>query len=65
MDSKTAIAHLTNDSHTSHQHGLECLNFRELRDREWEIIVEHTFREGNHATYYSLGYGYPSGSHKV
>ncbi|CAN1339694.1 Putative ribonuclease H protein At1g65750 [Linum perenne] len=67
LDSKAAIALLNNISNTSHQHGLESLSFQELRDREWELVVEHTYMEGNHVDDYlaSIGYDYPFGSHTV
>ncbi|CAN1191313.1 Putative ribonuclease H protein At1g65750 [Linum perenne] len=35
--------------------------------RDWEVVVRHTYREGNRAADFlaSIGYGYPFGSHSV
>ncbi|CAN1759813.1 Putative ribonuclease H protein At1g65750 [Linum perenne] len=67
LDSKAAISLLTGTGDTSHQHGLEVLQFRELCNRDWIIRTKHTYREGNHAAdlLASLGYGYPLGSHTI
>ncbi|CAN1164598.1 Putative ribonuclease H protein At1g65750 [Linum perenne] len=67
LDSKAAISLLTETRDTSHQHGMEVLQFRELCDRDWIIKTKHTYREGNHAVdlLASLGYGYPLGSHTI
>ncbi|CAN1136187.1 Putative ribonuclease H protein At1g65750 [Linum perenne] len=67
LDSKSAISLLTKTRDTSHQHGMEVLQFRELSDRDWVIKTKHTYREGNHAAdlLASLGYGYPLGSHTI
>ncbi|CAN1813020.1 Putative ribonuclease H protein At1g65750 [Linum perenne] len=67
LDSKAAISLLTETRDTSHQHGMEVLQFRELCDRDWIIKTKHTYREGNHAANLlaSLGYGYPLGSHTI
>ncbi|CAN1785138.1 hypothetical protein LINPERHAP1_LOCUS16780, partial [Linum perenne] len=50
-----------------HQHVLEVARFKELRDRDWNLVVQHTYSEGNKAADYlaSIGYGYPVGSHTV
>ncbi|CAN1787029.1 Putative ribonuclease H protein At1g65750 [Linum perenne] len=67
LDSKVAISLLTNITDSSHQHGLEILQFKELCQREWLVEVKHTYREGNHAADFlaSIGYGYPFRSHIV
>ncbi|CAN1756558.1 Putative ribonuclease H protein At1g65750 [Linum perenne] len=65
LDSIATLTLLQNDNSTNHQHGMESLLFRELRDRDWTVITKHTYREGNHAVDYlaSMGYNYPLGSH--
>ncbi|CAN1130258.1 Putative ribonuclease H protein At1g65750 [Linum perenne] len=67
MDSKAVISLLTSADMSTHQHSVEKLEFQELIRRDWEIQVEHTFREGNQTADFlaSLGYGYPFGSHTV
>ncbi|CAN1142804.1 hypothetical protein LINPERPRIM_LOCUS26186 [Linum perenne] len=49
------------------QHGMETLRFRELISRNWEVTIEHTYRERNCAADFlaSLGYDYPFGSHMI
>ncbi|CAN1181912.1 hypothetical protein LINPERPRIM_LOCUS40578, partial [Linum perenne] len=48
-------------------HGLESIKLRELVNWDWTVVVQHTYREGNHATDYlaSIGYDYPFGSHTI
>ncbi|CAN1183517.1 Putative ribonuclease H protein At1g65750 [Linum perenne] len=67
LDSMAAVQLLTNSREPNHQHGMETLRFRELISRNWEVIIEHTYRERNCTTDYlaSLGYDYPFGSHMV
>ncbi|CAN1849718.1 Putative ribonuclease H protein At1g65750 [Linum perenne] len=67
LDSQAAIALLTSTGNTEHQHRTEVIRFKELRDRDWEVKIEHTYREGNFATDYlaSLGYNVGFGSHLV
>ncbi|CAN1800931.1 Putative ribonuclease H protein At1g65750 [Linum perenne] len=67
MDSMAAISLLKEVHHTSHQHGLEILQLRELCERDWMIRINHTYREGNHADDFlaSTGYDYPLGSHTI
>ncbi|CAN1218807.1 Putative ribonuclease H protein At1g65750, partial [Linum perenne] len=67
MDSRAAIALLTNASETPHQHAMEAFEFQDLQRRDWRLEIEHTFREGNRTADFlaSLGYDYPFGSHNV
>ncbi|CAN1779199.1 Putative ribonuclease H protein At1g65750 [Linum perenne] len=67
VDSRAAISLLTRESETPHQHTMESMEFQDLQRRDWRLVVEHTFREGNRAADFlaSLGYGYPFGSHSV
>ncbi|CAN1164087.1 Putative ribonuclease H protein At1g65750, partial [Linum perenne] len=67
MDSSTAISLLTSVGDTSHQHGMEVLQFRELCRKDWLIQIKHTYREGNHAADFLaiIGYNYPYGNYTV
>ncbi|CAN1807882.1 Putative ribonuclease H protein At1g65750 [Linum perenne] len=67
LDSMAAVQLLTKSGEPNHQHGMETLRFRELINRNWEVIIEHTYRERNCTADYlaSLGYDYPFGSHMV
>ncbi|CAN1824284.1 Putative ribonuclease H protein At1g65750 [Linum perenne] len=67
LDSKAAISLLTGAKDTSHQHGMEVIEYRELCQRDWLIQIKHTYREGNHAADFlaSMGYDYPLGSHTI
>ncbi|CAN1192281.1 Putative ribonuclease H protein At1g65750 [Linum perenne] len=67
MDSMAEISLLKEVHHTSHQHGLDILQLRELCERDWMIQINHTYREGNHAADFlpSTGYDYPLGSHTI
>ncbi|CAN1164492.1 hypothetical protein LINPERHAP1_LOCUS26790 [Linum perenne] len=46
---------------------METICFRELRNRDWEVVVQHTYKEGNCSADFlaSLGYGYPFGCHTI
>ncbi|CAN1127411.1 Putative ribonuclease H protein At1g65750 [Linum perenne] len=67
IDFMAVVALLNSQAATDHQHGMEIIQFRELRDRDWVLRVKHTYREGNHAADHlaSRGYGYPFGSHTI
>ncbi|CAN1181659.1 Putative ribonuclease H protein At1g65750 [Linum perenne] len=67
LDSRSVISLFMNGDEERHQHGLEVARFRELRDRNWNLEIQHTYREGIRAADYlaSIGYGYPVGSHTV
>ncbi|CAN1156400.1 Putative ribonuclease H protein At1g65750 [Linum perenne] len=67
MDSRAAIALLSNGDTTSNQHAMETMQFQEFKGRDWRLRIEHTYREGNQAADFlaSIGYGYPVGSHSV
>ncbi|CAN1170687.1 Putative ribonuclease H protein At1g65750 [Linum perenne] len=67
MDSVAAISLLMGRGEPTHHHGLETALFQDLCRRDWQVVVRHIFREGNHAADYlaSIGYDYPFGSHTV
>ncbi|CAN1192982.1 Putative ribonuclease H protein At1g65750 [Linum perenne] len=48
-DSTIAIKLLTDENWINHQHLHLVRLFQELRARDWEIKVEHIFREANQA----------------
>ncbi|CAN1121936.1 Putative ribonuclease H protein At1g65750 [Linum perenne] len=65
LDSQAAINLLTTEDVTRTLHALEAASFKELQNRNWEVVIRHTYREGNKAADFlaSMGYGYPFGSH--
>ncbi|CAN1281787.1 Putative ribonuclease H protein At1g65750 [Linum perenne] len=65
MDSIAAISLLSGEGDLSHHNGMETELFHGLRNREWDLIIKHTYREGNSAMDFlaNMGYGYPYGSH--
>ncbi|CAN1185703.1 Putative ribonuclease H protein At1g65750 [Linum perenne] len=67
MDSRAAIDLLSNGDTSTNQHVMETMQFQELMGRDWDLEIEHTYREGNQAADFlaSIGYGYPFGSHNV
>ncbi|CAN1198722.1 Putative ribonuclease H protein At1g65750 [Linum perenne] len=67
MDSRAAIDLLSNGDASTNQHSMETMQFQELMGRDWDLEIEHTYREGNQAADFlaSIGYGYPFGSHNV
>ncbi|CAN1134070.1 hypothetical protein LINPERPRIM_LOCUS16317 [Linum perenne] len=67
LDSHAAITLLSNEDYARHQHALETASFTELRDRDWELVIRHTYRGGNRAADYlvGIGYGYLYGSHNI
>ncbi|CAN1331264.1 Putative ribonuclease H protein At1g65750 [Linum perenne] len=67
LDSRSVLSLFVNGDEGRHQHVLEVARFKELRERDWNLAIQHTYREGNKAADYlaSIGYGYPVGSHTV
>ncbi|CAN1231001.1 Putative ribonuclease H protein At1g65750 [Linum perenne] len=67
MDSRAAIALLVNGNDTTNQHAMETLQFSELLRRDWDLRIEHIYREGNCAAEFlaGIGYDYPFGSHTI
>ncbi|CAN1142382.1 Putative ribonuclease H protein At1g65750 [Linum perenne] len=67
LDSQVSISLLTDTENLRHQHALETGRFIELQNRDWELKVKHTYREGNRAADYlvGIGYDYPYGSHTI
>ncbi|CAN1130132.1 Putative ribonuclease H protein At1g65750 [Linum perenne] len=65
MDSQAAISILLDNSSVNHNHGMEVIEFQELKRRSWELVIKHTYREGNRAADFlaNIGYDYPLGIH--
>ncbi|CAN1764439.1 hypothetical protein LINPERHAP1_LOCUS9253 [Linum perenne] len=65
IDSITAISLLSDEGDSIHQHGMEAEQFHELRNRYGDLIIKHTYREGNHTTDFlvSMGSGYTYWTH--
>ncbi|CAN1301575.1 Putative ribonuclease H protein At1g65750 [Linum perenne] len=63
LDSRTAVAILTNRDEPSHQFATEVLTFRELCHRYWKVEIRHVFREANKAANFlaSQGFMFPFG----
>ncbi|CAN1291551.1 Putative ribonuclease H protein At1g65750 [Linum perenne] len=52
IDSRAAIALLKGEGDQTHQHGMESAQFQELLRRDWQVLLKHIYREGNHAADY-------------
>ncbi|CAN1138870.1 Putative ribonuclease H protein At1g65750 [Linum perenne] len=67
LDSRAAILILNSEDGVSNQFALEKAQFQELRGRGWNLVIKHTYREGNRAADYlaSIGYDYPLGTHSI
>ncbi|CAN1808183.1 Meiotic recombination protein DMC1 homolog [Linum perenne] len=67
LDSLAVISLLTSEDDTDHQHHIETIRFRELKNRDLEVVVQHTYSEENCSADFlaSLGYGYPFGCHMI
>ncbi|CAN1826455.1 Putative ribonuclease H protein At1g65750, partial [Linum perenne] len=65
IDSRAAMTLLATGDTTTNLHAMETLQFQNIIGREWEVKLEHTYREGNQAADFlaGIGYGYPLGSH--
>ncbi|CAI0392409.1 unnamed protein product [Linum tenue] len=65
-DSKAAIE-LLDSAASSHPHYRLVVQVRQMIQREWEVRVEHTFREGNVVADFlaSTGHSLPLGLHLV
>ncbi|CAN1354950.1 Putative ribonuclease H protein At1g65750 [Linum perenne] len=46
-NSACAIQLLSNSGNRGHQHASLVLQFDELRRRDWEVKIQHIYREGN------------------
>ncbi|CAN1796987.1 Putative ribonuclease H protein At1g65750 [Linum perenne] len=65
MDSRVAMSLLAEGDTVNNHHAMESLRFQSMMGKEWEVKLEHTYREGNKAADFlaGIGYGYPYGSH--
>ncbi|CAN1792135.1 Putative ribonuclease H protein At1g65750 [Linum perenne] len=62
---RVAIALLSNEADPYHHHSGEVRAFRNLMLRDWEVTLNHIFREGNQAADFLAGVGHnlPPGFH--
>ncbi|CAN1822238.1 Putative ribonuclease H protein At1g65750 [Linum perenne] len=58
LDSKVAIALMSNSTETAHQHGMEVIQFRSMLRRDWTVKFIHFFREANFLVDYLTNKGY-------
>ncbi|CAN1168442.1 Putative ribonuclease H protein At1g65750 [Linum perenne] len=67
MDSTAAIKIFGKKEDTQHQHAAEACQFQELQARNWEIRLQHTYREANKAADHlaNRGHSLPLGDHSV
>ncbi|CAN1142651.1 Putative ribonuclease H protein At1g65750 [Linum perenne] len=67
VDSQAILSLIRGDNLTDHPHGVEVAALRELIERDWEVTISHTYREGNSAADYlaDLGHGFPLGVHQI
>ncbi|CAN1185471.1 Putative ribonuclease H protein At1g65750 [Linum perenne] len=47
MDSLAAVTAILGDQEEDSRHGRTLASINELQYRNWEVIISHTFREGN------------------
>ncbi|CAN1120508.1 Putative ribonuclease H protein At1g65750 [Linum perenne] len=67
VDSQAILSLLRSGSSADHGFAVEVVALRELLERDWEVTITHTYREGNFAADYlaSLGHQFPLGAHLV
>ncbi|CAN0880875.1 Putative ribonuclease H protein At1g65750 [Linum grandiflorum] len=67
IDSQAALDLFLQQGDFLHTHQAEVLTFRELLSRDWEVVLEHTFREANQAADHlaSIGDKFPFGRHAI
>ncbi|CAN1152639.1 Putative ribonuclease H protein At1g65750 [Linum perenne] len=66
-DSKAALILLSAEADAAHHPSMEVNQFREPLARDWEVILKHIYREGNHAADYlaNLGHQLSIGLHLI
>ncbi|CAN1843405.1 Putative ribonuclease H protein At1g65750 [Linum perenne] len=57
-DSATAVTLLSNSEQCSHQHSNLIRRFQELKLRQWDVTIEHIYREANFAADYLANSGH-------
>ncbi|CAN1146438.1 Putative ribonuclease H protein At1g65750, partial [Linum perenne] len=57
-DSRAAVAILQNESETTHRHASLVAQFVSLKNRDWEVSINHIFREANFAADYLANFGH-------
>ncbi|CAN1786317.1 Putative ribonuclease H protein At1g65750 [Linum perenne] len=64
-DSKAAVSILSNVDNLDHRHASLVEKFQALKNRDWEVSINHIFREANNAADYlaKLGHDLALGTH--
>ncbi|CAN1777496.1 Putative ribonuclease H protein At1g65750 [Linum perenne] len=47
LDSRASVTAILGDQEEDSRHGRTLATINELRSRDWEVTISHTFREGN------------------
>ncbi|CAN1169836.1 Putative ribonuclease H protein At1g65750 [Linum perenne] len=60
LDSLAAVTAILGDQEEDFKHGRTLNSINELRSRNWEVTISHTFREGNRVAHHehSIEFGY-------
>ncbi|CAN1788615.1 Putative ribonuclease H protein At1g65750, partial [Linum perenne] len=66
-DSRAAVALLSSNDGRFHQHANLVEQFIDLKNRDWEVIIHHIYREANCVADYlaNLGHSFDLGTHVV
>ncbi|CAN0880750.1 Putative ribonuclease H protein At1g65750 [Linum grandiflorum] len=64
-DSAAAIAIISSDSSLDHQHAILDMQYQDLCKRQWEVTLNHIYREANCAADFlaTLGHSFVFGFH--
>ncbi|CAN1182063.1 Putative ribonuclease H protein At1g65750 [Linum perenne] len=67
LDSKCAVQILSKPADLDHQHASLVARFNELKQRVWDINIQHIFREANFLADYLANSGHllPFGTHEI
>ncbi|CAN1154631.1 Putative ribonuclease H protein At1g65750 [Linum perenne] len=64
-DLRAAVAIMTNESDRAHRHATLVEQFCSLKNREWDVLIHHVYREANFAADYlaNIGHDLDLGTH--
>ncbi|CAI0458485.1 unnamed protein product [Linum tenue] len=67
VDSQCAIQLLRSQDNPDHQHAAIIHRFQEMLQRDWEVTLNHVYREGNKGADFLANHGHslPLGFHRV
>ncbi|CAN1821855.1 hypothetical protein LINPERHAP1_LOCUS29712 [Linum perenne] len=67
LDSSSAVASISGSTSEDTRHGHIIQQFRELWNRQWQVKVQHSFRETNQVAdlLAHFGHGQPLGTHFI